>query len=235
VIRDVSGTVIRRLGALLALCGTVALAAPELRKPSPDAAAEPDRERLETLVKERYPQLGERHASGTPVVTILFEADGRVARTDLEVRSVPPEGLTATEEQFNRFGHLDGQLHYISMARIELPANTVLVVFAGLDSRDLDRALVERYFPQTLTQGVPDEGVWILFDHKGRVLRTGEERLQPADLRSLLESRYPGIRTSDMTVTPVVDRYGDQIKNSSGKALQLYCVWLAVGSPTPET
>jgi hypothetical protein len=80
--------------------------------------------------------------------------------------------------------------------RIQSPVNTVLVVFGGTDSRALDRALVERFFPGVLAQGVSTgHGIWILFDHDGNVPRTGEERFESRDLRTLLETRFPGIRT----------------------------------------
>jgi hypothetical protein len=224
-----------RMLGVLALCSAVALAAPDLRKPPPDAAAAPYRERFETLVKERYPQLATDQEAGTPVVTLLFEPDGRLARADLEIRAGPLALVTASEEQFYRFGHLAGQLRYIGEARIELPANTVLVVFGGLDSRDVDRVLVERYFPQIEEHGIStNEGIWILFDHDGRVLQSGKESFNARSLRSLLEKRYPGIRTSDMTLTPVLARDGSPIKNASGQPLRLHSVWLAAGSPVPE-
>jgi hypothetical protein len=103
-------------------------------------------------------------------------------------------------------------------------------------ARDLDRALVQRFFPQVLAQRAPlKEGVWILFDHEGRVLRTGQEPLEPEHLREVLEQRYPGIQTSDMTATPVVGPNGRPIKDAHGHPLQLTCVWLASGSPLPKS
>jgi hypothetical protein len=234
--RTYARLIMSRMLGVLALCSAVAHASPDLRKPPPDAAAAPYRERFEALVRERYPQLATEPAAGMPVVTVLFEPDGRLARTDLEIRAGPPEMVTASEEQFFRFGHLAGQLRYIGEARIELPANTVLVVFGGLDSRDVDRALVERYFPQIEEYGIPaNEGFWILFDHEGHVLQSGQETFNTRSLRSLLEKRYPGIRISDMTLTPVLGRDGRPIKNASGQPLRLHNVWLAAGSPTPDT
>jgi len=234
-IRD-AGMMIRGVGVLLAVCCSVALAASDLRKPAPDETAQTYRERLTDLVKARYPQLLTQQMAGTPVVTMLFEADGNVVQTRLDVRSPGKEALTASEEQFYRFGPLAGRLRYIGESRIELPVNTVLVVFGGLDTRNVDRALVESFFPQVLAKGTrAHEGIWILFDHQGRMLRAGEERFDTASLRSLLEKRYRGIRTSDMTLTPVIGGDGRPIRNSSGNALRLHSVWLAAGSPLPET
>jgi hypothetical protein len=65
-------------------------------------------------------------------------------------------------------------------------------------------ALVEHFFPKVLDQGVPTGfGIWILFDHDGKVLRSGEERFQSQELRNMLETRFPSIRTSDIAVARV--------------------------------
>jgi hypothetical protein len=168
------------------------------------------------------------------MVTVLFDPDGTLAGADLQVFSGALSVLTASELQFARFGLTAGELRYIGVARIQLPLNTVLVVFGGRDSRDLDRALVERFFPKVLVQGVSvGQGIWILFDHEGQVLRTGEEQFDPAKLRKILEARYSGIRTSGMTVTPILARDGRPIRSASHEEPQLYCVWLAADSPVP--
>jgi hypothetical protein len=206
----------------------------EVRKAAPDAQVQPYRERLEALIKGRYPRLLAEKITGTAMVTVLFDPDGTLARADLQVFSGAFSVLTASELQFARFGLTAGELRYIGVERIQLPLNTVLVVFGGRDSRDLDRALVERFFPKVLVQGgSPNEAMWILFDHEGRALRTGEEHFDPAKLRKILEARYPGIRTSDMTVTPILARDGRPIRSSSHEAIQLYCVWLVADSPVP--
>jgi hypothetical protein len=127
-----------------------------------------------------------------------------------------------------------GDLRYLGESRIQTPLNTVLVVFGGRDSHTLDRALIERYFPDVLSQGVaPQMRIWILLDHEGRVLRTGEEAFDSGTLKTVLETRYAGIRTAEMTTSQVLARDGKPVTDSAGEALQLHCVWLAPGSPTP--
>jgi hypothetical protein len=218
---------------LLVTCVAVAFAAPDLRKPAPDAQAQPYRERLVALIEGRYPHLLTQRIAGTATVTFLFDADGTLAGSNLELLSAPVSLLTASEVQFARFGLSAGELKYIGVSRISLPLNTVLVVFGGRDSRELDLALVEHFFPKIPAQGVPRGfGIWILFDHEGHVLRTGQERFGSRDLRKMLETRFPGIRTSDMTVTPVPAVPGSAAKLSSSPVL-LHCVWLAVQSPAP--
>lgn len=207
--------------------------APELRKPAPDAQALPYRERLETLIEVRYPRLLTEKLAGTAMVTVLFEPDGTLSGTNLEAIPQSSEPLTASEAQFARFGLAAGELKYIGVARIQLSLNTVLVVFGARDSRQLDHALVERHFPQALIEGLPaGQSIWILFDHAGQVLRSGQESVIAATLRKTLETRYPGIRTEAMTVTPVLGKAGAGHKELHA-SLQLYCIWLAADSPLP--
>jgi len=81
------------------------------------------------------------------MVTVLLEADGTLADTALEVLPCASRSLTASESQFARFGLKAGDLRYLGESRIQTPLNTMLVVFGGRDSHTLDRALIERYFP----------------------------------------------------------------------------------------
>jgi hypothetical protein len=214
----------------LALAGSDA---GDLRKPAPGEELQPFRERLMTLVRERYPQLLTAETQGTPVLRVLFNSDGTIARSDLEITSEHMEELTARRSQFARFHLEPGALKYLGAGHLPLPGRTALVIFGGLGSNELDRALIERYFPAVAKHALPvGEGVWILFDQEGRVLRTGTERIDPGTLRQTLEARYPGIRTSDMAVSPVA-RDRNLVKNSSEAETQLYSVWLAVRSPPP--
>jgi hypothetical protein len=217
-----------RVLACVAICGSLLAAdPPDLLKPAPDANVQPFQERLTTLVKARYPQLLVGGLVGTPVLTVLFNSDGTVARSNLQLAQTPGT-LTATETQFERFRLRTGELQYVGEARVQLPRSTVFVIFGARSSEALDRELVERYFPQALASGVkPGESLWILFDHQGHVLKRGAEVLQTTDLKMLMEARYPGIRVSDATVAPV--------ENSRHETLRLNCLWLAVDSPTPPT
>jgi hypothetical protein len=208
---------------------------PELRKPAPDAQALPNRERLETLIEQRYPRLLTEKMSGVVMVMLLFEPDGSLSGTNLEIvpQTSGPGPLTASEAQFARFGLAAGDLRYIGVSRVRLSLNTILVVFGAKDSRQLDHALVERFFPKALIQGLPGGfGIWILFDHEGRVLKSGQESVAAATLRETLENRFPGIRTQAMAVTPVAGRSRRGLKDAHVH-LQLYSVWLAADSPLP--
>ena len=220
------------LSAFFALTG--ASHAADLRKLPPAPEVQPYRQQLEALIEKRYPELLTQKITGTVMVTVLFEADGALIDTAFEIAPNDSQSLTASETQFARFGLSAGDLRYLGESRIQTPLNTVLVVFGGRDSHTLDRALIERYFPDVLSQGVAQQmGIWILLDHEGRVLRTGEEAFDSSALKTVLETRYPGIRTAEMTTSPVLARDGKPVTNSAGEALRLHCVWLAPGSPTP--
>jgi hypothetical protein len=204
------------------------------RKPAPDADVQPYRKRLEELIRARYPNLLSEKLSGTPVVTVLLEFDGAVAASHLDVSNEPLTELTASEGQFAKLGIAVGELRYVGIARVDLPLNTAFVVFGARNSRQVDRALVARFFPNVLTEGVPKgQQVWILFDPEGRELARGEEFIS-SDLRSLLTARYPGIRISSVMTDTVYARDGHPLTGEDHQPLQLHCAWLTSDSPLPK-
>jgi hypothetical protein len=206
-----------------------------LRKPAPAPDSRPYEERFQALIKARYPDLFTKASAGLPIITVLFDPQGGILRTDLEVSSKPPSELPADESNFSRFGAVADDLQYLGAASVRLPANTVVIVFAGVGSRDVDQALVQRFFPQVFQKRYPlSDGIWILFDHEGGVQRAGQEHFKAGRLKQILQERYPSIRTSDMTATPVVGRDGRTVRDRLGQPLQLYCVWLVAGSPLPK-
>jgi len=215
---------------------TAPSASTELRKPAPNPGARPYREQLQALIRDRYPQLGIETTPGIPVLTVLFDLYGEIVRSELEFSTRPPAELAASEESFAHFGTAVGDLQYVADPSFQTAANTMFVIFGGLGSRQLDRSLVQRFFPQIVSGGASlNQGIWILFDHQGRVLRTGQEQFAPGSLSSVLESRYPGIRTADLTATPVVGQDSQRLKDPRGRPLQLTCLWLAADSPPPSS
>ena len=106
------------------------------------------------------------------MLTVLLNADGTIARSDLEISQQSAGTLTVTELQFARFGLRSGELQCVGVEREQLPRGAVLIVFGARSSVEMDRALVERYFPKVMTERVPaGDGLWILFDHSGHVLK----------------------------------------------------------------
>lgn len=221
--------------ALAAGTGTAQPSVEELRKGPPDPGSRGYDKRLTALIEQRYPELNATKPRGIPVVTVLLKYDGSVAGTYLEFAREGTPALTASEEKFARFGLPAGRMQYIGVGRIQLPTTPAVVIFGAGDSRDLDRALVERFFPKALTQQTSaNDQLWILFDHEGRVLRVGEEAIALGNLRHALEARFPGIRTADMTASPVFGQDNRPLEDSSHHPLELDCVWLTADSALPQ-
>jgi hypothetical protein len=217
-----------------------------LRKPPPSHVGAPP-EKFAALIKERYPALGNPPAAGTPVLIVLFNHDGSIARADTDVFQGLPQDFKASKALFERFGLTPDAVGPVGVQGMEFGNQAILAVYTERndqpiafaskvfpDSRMIDKALAERFFPGAFKHGVSaGEGIWVLFDRDGAVLRTGQESFDPAKLIPILESRYPRIKASESTVTPVVDATLQPVKMPSGGALQLYSVWLDPGSPLP--
>jgi hypothetical protein len=235
--------------AVLTAPEAVSTTAPRKLPPSSDREIGP---RLEELLKEQFPELLRENTSGTAIVTVLFNSAGTVERTEKETLSGPPASFAPSEEHFRRVGLSPQEVAYVGVQAIKSPANNaeILVAFTERkrpneyfvsklfpDTRELDRAIVERYFPDALHGGVPAEArLWVLLDRSGQVLRTGREPFEASSLSDMLEERFVGIKTSEITVTPVTDQTSRpvSVRGGSGEMLQLHCVWLAVGSPPPD-
>ena len=231
----VSGAVV--LGVLFLTTAALGLlqseASTDLRKPEPSSLA-PSSAQFEALIKERYPDILTHTFVGTPVVSVLVEPTGRITRMNLEVFTGPPSRFVASESQIARLAPAGEHVTDTGFEIVKVSNATVIELFAITDSHELDRALVARFFPKVLKQGVPSgEGIWMLFDHDGRVLRTGEEHIELSNLRRMLELRYPGIQTASAASFPVVGRDGRPLKIRQS-LVRLHCVWLAIGSVVPE-
>jgi len=110
--------------------------APDVEKPTTDIAVHPDRQQLEAIIRDRYPQLVTQRFAGFPVVTVLLNHDDTVAATDLQISAKDPGDVKASELHFARFGLKATDLSYIGVERFDLPLNSVLVVFGGRNTSD---------------------------------------------------------------------------------------------------
>jgi hypothetical protein len=205
----------------------------DLRKPEPSSLP-PSSAQFEALINERYPDILTHTFVGTPVVSVLVAPTGRITRLNLEIFTGPPSRFVASESQIARLAPAGTHITDTGFKIVKVSNATVIELFAITDSHELDRALVERFFPKVLKEGVPSgEGIWMLFDHEGHVLRTGEEHIELSNLRRMLELRYPGIQTASAASFPVVGRDGQPLKIRQS-LVRLHCVWLATGSVVPE-
>jgi hypothetical protein len=124
------------LACVLLTWAAAARAGPDAESPAPDTAVHPDRQQLETIIRKRYPQLLTQRFAGVAVVTALFNHDGTLASTELEIRSKNSGELTVSKLDFAHFGLKASDLSYIGLERFELPLNTVLVMFGGRGASD---------------------------------------------------------------------------------------------------
>jgi beta-lactamase regulating signal transducer with metallopeptidase domain len=223
-----------------------ALNAPLKPTPSGGAALELGRH-FERLLADRFPDLLERDGPGTAMVVLLLNEDWSVAKAAQVITSdeIPP-----TAAIFGVLGLAQEDVPYVGNMGMQSPSNPdhkVLMVYTERstpgqrfvshvfpDSRALDREIFRRYFPQAARQGVPaGEQVWVLLDREGHVLRSGQEPVDAPHWNRTLESRFPGISTQGITVTPITDEAGEPIRDAAGGELRLHSVWLAPGSPPP--
>ena len=205
---------------------------------------------FEQLLKSKFPGLLEEKVAGTPVVVALINDDGSITRAEKFISPEPIESVNASSATFAMLGLDEESVPYVGnmgMRSPTDPSKTLLIVYTeratpgepfvskvAPDTRAVDRAIFKRYFSAAATNGIPaGDGLWVLLDHEGHVLRSGQEPIVPPQWNRTIESRFPGIRTEGLTVTPLTDEANNPLQDKSGKNLHLHSVWLAPGSPPP--
>jgi beta-lactamase regulating signal transducer with metallopeptidase domain len=244
----------------LALAGSCLFAATSVDAPTsiisvpikPAPSAWPLGRVFEQLLNSKFPGLLEEKVEGTPVIVALINEDGSITRAEKFISPEPMADVNATKATFARLGLDEASVPYVGNMGIRSPndpSKVLLIVYTEFakpgetfvsrvapDTRAVDREIFNRYFPAAAKEGVPaGAGLWVLLDHEGHVLLSGQESISPPQWNRTLESRFPGIRTEGVTVTPLTNAAGEPIKDRDGKNLQLHCVWLAPGSPSPAS
>jgi hypothetical protein len=244
----------------LALAGSCLFAATSVDAPTsiisvpikPAPSAWPLGRVFEQLLNSKYPGLLEEEVAGTPVVVALINEDGSITRAAKFISPEPMENVNATKATFAMLGLDEASVPYVGNMGIRSPndpSKVLLIVYTELakpgetfvsrlapDTRAVDRAIFNRYFSVAAKKGVPaGEGLWVLLDHEGHVLRSGQESISPPQWNRTLESRFPGIKTEGVTVTPITDAENKPLQDLGGKHLDLHSVWLAPGSPPPAS
>jgi hypothetical protein len=225
-----------------------ALATDTPLKPTPSgASAMRLGQHFEKMLADRFPGLLEQDHERMPMVIVLLNEDWSIARA---AQVVSRDELPVDARIFGAIGLATEDVPYVGNMGMQSPhdpKHVVLVVYterktAGKrfvshvfpDTRDVDREIFRRYFPAAAASGVPGgQRPWVLLDGEGHVLRSGQEPVESSVWNRTLESRYPGIRTRGITVTPITDNAGEPVLDNEGKELQLHSVWLAPGSPAP--
>jgi hypothetical protein len=112
--------------------------------------------------------------------------------------------------------------------------NATAILEIRLSNRFQGDAVLGQLLTGMIAGGIPpDEGIWILYDHDGRVVCAGKERMGAVAMSDTIEARYPGTKTSASRVTTLVGGDG-QPSSPTGTPIRLHSVWLAERSPTPE-
>ena len=206
---------------------------------------------LAALVKQRYPDLLSKKTPGTAIVSVLFRPDGSIEQTSHTTFDGSPDQFNPTKDYYAKQLNIpSSDVSYVGLQGIFSPTNeqTILVAFTERgksgapstsvigkpDTREIDRSLTERYFPDVLAGSV-DAGMrlWILFDSEGHVLRNGREPRGEEPIGHVLQARFPGIETEYVTDTFITDRAARLVRDRAGEPLGLLCVWLKKGSPLP--
>ena len=224
------------------------LSANATRKPPPDGFQLGHR--FEEFFASKYPTLFSEQSERTPIVAVLINPDRSIAQTALFDSPLPIRQIHPTTDMFTHLGLKLDEVPYVGAMVMQSPTTpnrTVLVVYTERkalgqafvsalvpDTHAIDRAIFKEHFSSTLQKGVPaGQRPWILCDRTGRIVRSGIEELDPSALNRTLESRYAGIKTEEITITPVTDEAGEHVLDADGNAVQLASVWLASDSPLP--
>jgi beta-lactamase regulating signal transducer with metallopeptidase domain len=204
---------------------------------------------FEQVLAERFPGLLEQDHDGTAMVVMLLNDDWSVASA---AQVTTRDAVPVDERIFGVLGISREDVPYVGNMGMQSPLNPahkVLMVYTERstpgkrfvshvfpDNRAVDREIFRRHFPHAAKNGVPG-GLqpWVLLDREGHVLRSGQENVEPSEWNRTLESRFPGIKTEGITVTPITDDSGEPVLDGAGKELQLNSVWLAPGSPAPKS
>jgi beta-lactamase regulating signal transducer with metallopeptidase domain len=248
-------------GVCLALAGTCVFAAAQvappariddaaIKLPPPPGPTLRAGQAVETLAREKYPELLRGEFDGMPVVVVLLNADFTVAKSTRI--PAPTAGGQVSIADFQAIGLSEKEVPYVGatwMALPDQPGKGFLAAYTEApsksgerfvstllpDTRAVDRAVFEQHFDVRIRGAIPaGQSPWLLLDRSGHVLRTGVEPMNDGRVfLDWLAARYPDIKSQEMTVTPLTDRDGKPIQDLSGNPVNLVSVWLASGSANP--
>jgi hypothetical protein len=247
-------------GACAALAASCVLAASHVSpppriddsplKPVPTGSGHKLGYAFEQHIQKRYTGLLTEDVGGTPIVVALMNDDMTVAKSAQLLSDKKADEIQADESMFESIGMKREEVPYLGAMGMQSPTDAgrkLLVIYTekrtpgvrfrsklAPDTRELDRRLFHRNFPEAAKQDVPaDARPWLLLDRQGNVLRSGVEPLNPKEVNALLESRFAGIKTREITLTALVDERDEPLKDAGGKDLHMFSVWLAPESPLP--
>ena len=183
----------------------------------------------------------------TPVVVVALNEDMTIANS-ARIASIPPDSrLQGTRDLFAPLGLTPEQVPFTGVMNVQLSPETqktVVMVYTLVnaseatyasffpDTRKLDRELFAQQFPHAKSGIEAGQDPWLLMDRNGVALRKGLEPVTPK-WEETLKDRFKGITTQEMTVTNLVDKDGEPLRDVAGRQVHLHVVWLAPGSSLP--
>jgi hypothetical protein len=246
----------RRFARLLAfgfvaLAGTAVFAAAQIAAPArpDDAPIKPPPggdhmlrlgQSFETHINQKYPGLFQAEQTETAVIIMLVNADMSIAKSVRQDSPLPINEIKVVESMFETIGIPRAEVPYAGAMAMQSPTHAdrrVLVAFTETkppgkfvsrlftNTRALDRQIYEEHFAGS--PNATGANLWVLLDRDGKVLRTGQDAVPTDELKAVLASRFGGIRTQEVTVTPVEDLQGNSLAS-------LTSLWLEPGSPAPK-
>jgi beta-lactamase regulating signal transducer with metallopeptidase domain len=249
-------------GLCLALASACAFAAAQVAPPArihetplkPVPGGESARQlgyAFERHIQQRYAGLLDEDVGGTAIVIALVNADRTVAKSAKIVSPRKIDEIQADESMFEAIGMKASEVPYLGAMGMQSPRNAdrkLLVIYTekltpgerfmsklAPDTRAIDREIFDSRFPDSAKSGMPaGSHPWVLLDRQGNVLRSGVEPVNPKALNATLEGRFAGIKTREITLTPLVDAKNEPLKDGAGRPLHLFSVWLAPESPPPD-
>lgn len=247
-------------GACLTLAGSCLVAAAQLDAPAmaalqlkpPPAMGENSPgfrlgQKFELLLREQYPELLQQKFQGTPIVVALVNDDWSIARSAKTIAPEPIDSVEPDERMFGIVGVAREDVPYVGAMQMKQSQESeqfILMLYTERktsgkrfvsslfpDTRAADRAIFRQVFAGS--ESIPaGQRPWVLLDRSGNVLRSGIEQIEPETWLGQLQQRY-GVRTREVTVTPLTNEKGEPLLDQGGQELQLNTLWLAPDSPGP--
>ena len=246
------------VGACLALAGTCIVMAATVDAPSapvaratvlkPPPGTETTGFRLgqhfERHLQEKYPELMGGDFDGMPMIVVQLDSDWTVLRSAKTINPDPTGNVSVTNEIFGLIGLKPEEAPYVGAMNMQMAKDKLVVMVytervrpgekfeskVFPDTRKQDRELFEAQFVSaTIPAG---HNPWVLLDRSGKVLRRGLE-VTDGPWHEILERRFAGIDTREVTATPLTMSSGEPMRDAGGREVHLLSVWLAPGSALP--
>ncbi len=168
---------------------------------------------VEPVIRATLPELYDETPDGDVLVTAVFDANGTL-KSAKQAPYKNEDSLDGRDNQLKRLAAAGTPLERISTTAV-IPGSgsapfkpTVLYAFEksddpfvethplsseSLEEAAVQRALVERYFPQVATESAqPHELLWVLLNEEGEVVRTGRSASNPEALSASIPNLAPG-------------------------------------------